>query len=111
MTAQREALVETVRRVLTTGAYTMSADEAAYESQARTVLALPEIAAALDLADQMRDAEVAEWRTTWPDDRGVIWYASEAAARAAGMRVQRRTVTTLRGPWEDVASQVDGAHV
>jgi hypothetical protein len=75
---------------------------------ARAVLAVPELAAALDLADRMRDAETGqEWgvRVDMRYSDGGRVMAADARAWAAarpggGLTPVRRT--TLRGPWEDV---------
>jgi hypothetical protein len=89
-------------------------------ARARAVLAVPKIAAALDLADRMRDAEtVVEWGARYDEMRSpafrqvgeVYEWSTERDARlsvqeiglSAGVHASlvRRTVTTLRGPWED----------
>jgi triphosphoribosyl-dephospho-CoA synthetase len=77
-----------------------------WRAQARAMLAVPEVAAALDLADQMRGAEtVQEWGVCGGRRDGYVGLAVDEAhaiefadtIRQGWLPVRR---TVLRGPWE-----------
>jgi hypothetical protein len=66
-----------------------------WREQARAVLAVPEVAAAFDLADRMRDAETTEW--TRPE-----------AGRSSGVIVDTQVMHLIRKPGQSWAFRVCG---